>query len=93
MKAAAAAWRCGDTCINGVTGRLGFTGYGYETECKCGVEIFNHTAQMWCCNDKPCEGRGEKDYYNYWLGEEGEGGMKIGAMGLQWDGFEVGRAL
>ena len=38
------AWRCGDTSID------------RTAECNCGKEIFNHTAQMWCCNDKPCEG-------------------------------------
>ena len=67
------AWRCGDTCISG--------GYpGREAECKCGGEIFNVTAQMWCCNDKPCEGRGEKDEYsNTWRGEEDEEGRLIGA--------------
>ena len=54
------AWRCGDKCIAGWN----------EAECKCGGEIFNHTAQMWCCNDKPCEGKGRKHWsYNYWLGE------------------------
>ena len=64
------AWRCGDTCIDG--------GYYAEAFCKCGGEIFNHTAQMWCCNDKPCEGRGEK-WGNAWYGEEDEEGRRIGA--------------
>ena len=62
------AWRCGDTCI------------WYRTDCKCGGEIFNHTAQMWCCNDKPCEGRGEKSgYTNAWCGEKDKEGRRIGA--------------
>ena len=69
---AARVWRCGDTCIDGWPGD--------ETVCKCGGEIFNHTAQMWCCNDKPCEGRGEKGKYgNYWNGERDEEGRMIGA--------------
>ena len=39
------AWRCGDTCI--------YAGDSREKAlCKCGEEIFNHTAQMWCCNDE-----------------------------------------
>ena len=69
------AWRCGDMCINGVSF------YGDEAaECKCGGEIFNHTAQMWCCNDKPCVGRGKKDIEdNLWYGEEDEEGRRIGA--------------
>ena len=64
------AWRCGDTCIYG--------GYypGEEALCMCGEEIFNHTAQMWCCNDKPCEGRGEKDTKrNYWPFPGGQPGL------------------
>ena len=66
------AWRCGDTCINGESWKM--------AECKCGGEIFNHTAQMWCCNDKPCEGRGENHWwYNYWLGEEDKEGRNIGS--------------
>ena len=66
------AWRCGDTCIYG--------GSGGKADCKCGGEIFNHTAQMWCCNDKPCEGRGEKDSRsNTWFGEEDKEGRRIGA--------------
>ena len=77
------AWRCGDTCIDG--------GYYGDAECKCGEEIFNQTAKMWCCNDKPCEGRGgnsflddydgDEDYdeYDYWQGEEDKEGRRIGA--------------
>jgi len=66
------AWRCGDTCI--------YAGSNHEkTECKCGGEIFNHSAQMWCCNDKPCEGRGEKGRWNTWFGEEDNEGRRIGA--------------
>ena len=64
------AWRCGDTCINADSGR--------QAECKCGGEIFNLTAEMWCCNDKPCEGRGEKPW-DTWLGEEDKEGRLIGA--------------
>ena len=63
-----AAWRCGDTCIY------------YKAECKCGGEIFNKTAQMWCCNDKPCEGRGGKSSSTgEWSGEEDKEGRRIGA--------------
>ena len=40
-------WRCGDACINAHSSG--------EAVCKCGGEIFNHTAPKWCCNDKPCE--------------------------------------
>ena len=70
------AFRCGDTCIIGVTGVT----RGGETECKCGGEIFNKSAQMWCCNDKPCEGRGQEDgLYNYWFGEKDKEGRMIGA--------------
>ena len=77
------AWRCGDTCISGH--------HGAETECKCGAEVFNHTAQKWCCNDKPCVGRGanqvlddfvvyqDYDHYDYWLGEYDQEGRRIGA--------------
>ena len=65
------AWRCGDTCINGYT--------EYEALCKCGGEIFNKTAQMWCCNDKPCEGRGGNSKYNTWYGEKDKEGRLIGA--------------
>lgn len=65
------SWICGDTCIDG--------DYGEGAECKCGGEIFNHTAQMWCCNNKPCEGRGKKNRYNTWLGEKDKKGRRIGA--------------
>ena len=67
------AWRCGDTCISTL----------WTTLCKCGGETFNHTAQKWCCNDKPCVGRGEKGLKswdkNTWLGEEDKEGRLIGA--------------
>ena len=66
------AWRCGDTCINGWPGQ--------EAKCKCGDEIITHRAQKWCCNDKPCEGRGEKATDgNFWHGEEDKEWRKIGA--------------
>ena len=60
------AWRCGDRCIRGDVG---------AEVCKCGGEIFNVSAKMWCCNDNPCDGRGE----NTWYGEEDKEGRRIGA--------------
>ena len=64
---------CGDTCIG-----------SWKTECMCGGEIFNATALMWCCNEKPCVPRGEKKFNkqtnsSYWAGEEDKGGRTIGA--------------
>ena len=62
------AWRCGDTCID------------YRAECNCGGEIFNHTAQMWCCNNKPCLGRGVRtSSVNSWFGEKDRDGRLKGA--------------
>ena len=66
------AWRCGDTCISAYP-------TGQEAECKCGGETFNHTAQKWCCNNKPCVGRGGKSTYNTWFGEKDRDGRLIGA--------------
>ena len=64
------AWRCGDTCID------------QDTECKCDAQIFNYTAQRWCCQKSPCAGRGYKDRDNVWHGEKvGKGKIwrRIGA--------------
>ena len=33
-------WRCGNLCIDG------------DAECNCGGKIFNHEAQMWCCQEQ-----------------------------------------
>ena len=66
------AWRCGDTCISAYP-------TGQEAECNCGGETFNHTAQKWCCNNKPCVGRGGKSTYNTWFGEKDRDGRLIGA--------------
>ena len=60
-------WRCGDTCID------------QNTECNCGGTIFNHRAEMWCCQDSPCNGKGEFKY-DSWFGEEDEEGRVIGAV-------------
>ena len=65
------AWRCGDKCINGWP--------GLEAECRCGGVTFNHTAQMWCCNDVPCSGRRKSSHSDTWLGEKDEEGRLIGA--------------
>ena len=46
------AWKCGNECIH-----TGDDNDNWEILCKCGGEMFNLTAQMWCCNDKPCVGR------------------------------------
>ena len=63
------SWRCGDTCI-----------HSKMAECKCGGEIFNLTAQMWCCNNKPCLGRGVRtSSVNSWFGEKDRDGRRIGA--------------
>ena len=43
----------------------------------CGGQIFNVTAQMRCCNDKPCVGRGGWKY-GHWSGEGDEEGRLIG---------------
>ena len=58
------SWRCGDVCIE-------------DTECNCGGTIFNHTAQMWCCQDSPCTGKGEL-HDDSWFGEEDK--VKIDEM-------------
>ena len=42
----------------------------------CGGQIFNVTAQMRCCNDKPCVGRGGWKY-GHWSGEGDEEGRLI----------------
>ena len=52
--------------------------FPYNTECNCGGTIFNKEAQMWCCQDSPCTGKGEFDD-NSWFGEEDEEGRLIGA--------------
>ena len=55
-------FRCGDICV------FGDNRWTDEADCKCGDVIFKHTAAMWCCNDKPCVGRGRKDSRNTWMG-------------------------
>ena len=64
------AWRCGDKCILVISGS--------EAECKCGGDIFNHTAHMWCCNDTPCRGRGHM-VEDTWLGQNNKERRLIGA--------------
>ena len=60
------AWRCGDVCVDG------------SAACKCGEATFSAGDHMWCCEDKPCTGKGELDWLGYYWGEW-QGYSKIGA--------------
>ena len=71
------AWRCGDKCI--------LVRHGREAECKCGGEIFNHTAQMWCCHDTPCTGKGYNSS-NTWYGENDKNDKERRLIGAECNG-------